>query len=307
MSEIDPVNATSRDVSRRLFVGISAGAALAAGSVATSLAQGTQLGQTHPPLVPEDDPAIEQRYVLVATPTKQIRAYLAAPKNAGPSTPGVVVIMHAWGVDTSIRDVCRRLAKEGYISIAPDLYDRFGAPSGDGVSDFKVFSPYIGKVVDSQADDDIRRAAETIRTTYHSTARIGVMGFCMGGGITLRQAVDNANIFSAAAVFYGKVRYATGGSPGSEEGIATTMALAYSDEIKIPVMGSFGERDTGILAADVRALQKQLTVPNEIKFYPEAGHAFFDDQRSAYVASAATDAWSRLLAFFGKYLKGKAS
>jgi len=84
------------------------------------------------------------------------------------------------------------------------------------------------------------------------------------------------------------------------------MALAYADEIRTPVCGSFGERDTSIRGDDVRALARKLKalgIPNDIKVYAEAGHAFFDDQRASYVASAATDAWMRTLAFFAKYLK----
>jgi len=302
--ELDPLNATSIGLNRAAFVGLSSGAAALAATVGGAFAQGaTQaLGKTHAPFVSEDDPALTTSHVQLLRPDGAISAYTAAPKDAGPSTPGIVVVMHVWGVDTSIRDVARRLAKEGYATIAPDLYGRLGAPSGDGATDSKLFADYAGKLIDAQVDGDIGAAAEWIRRA-HSNAKLGVTGFCMGGSITLRQAVDNGNIFSAAAIWYGKVRYATGGPPGSNQGPITPMALAYADEIHIPIAGNFGERDTGILADDVRALQKQLRVPNDIKIYPEAGHGFFDDQRASYVPSAAADAWTRTLAFFAKYLK----
>lgn len=302
MHDIDPLHATSPEFNRRAFVGIAGGTALAAGSIAQALAQGANLGKLHPPIVPEDDPALTQGWTTLARPDKAIRAYHAEPKNAGPRTPGVVVVMHIWGVDTSIRDVVRRLAKEGYAAIAPDLYDRYNAPSGDGATDFKPFSEISANLVDAQVDGDLRAGAQWLRS-LHPQGKVGVTGFCMGGSITLRQAVDNGDSFAAAAVFYGKVRYATGGPPGSNEGPITPMALAYADEIHIPVAGNFGERDTGIRADDVRALAGKLTVPHDIKVYPQAGHAFFDDQRDSYVASAASDAWARTLAFFAKYLR----
>lgn len=302
MPEIDPVNSTSQSFSRRAFVGISGGTVLAAGTIAQALGQAAELGKTHPPIVPEDDPAIDQGWIALTRPDKTIRAYQAAPKNAGPDTPGVVVVMHIWGVDTLIRDVVRRFAKEGYAAIAPDLYDRYGALSADGETDYKPFAAFAGKLNDAQVDGDVRAGAEVLRSK-HPRGKIGVTGFCSGGAITLRQAVDGAGVFSAAAVWYGKVRYSTASGEGSNDGPITPMALAYADEIHIPLAGNFGERDTSIRADDVRALAKRLSVPNDIKVYPEAGHAFFDDQRSSYVASAASDAWTRTLAFFAKYLK----
>ncbi len=288
-------------LSRRAFVGLSAGVALGDGSIVRALAQGSVLGKPHPPIVAENDPQIEATWIPLPRPDKAIRAYFAQPKNAGPQTPGIVVVMHVWGADTSIRDVVRRFAKQGFVAIAPDLYDRLGAPSGDGATDFKPFGELAGKLVDSQVDGDVRAGAQWLKA-QHPNGKVGVTGFCMGGSIALRQAIDNADVFSAAAVWYGKVRYATGGAPGGSQGAITPMALAYSDEIRVPIAGNFGERDTSIRADDVRSLQKQLTVPNDIKVYAEAGHAFFDDQRDSYVASAAADAWYRTVSFFKKYL-----
>lgn len=305
MSDVtDPLNATSPSVNRRAFVALSAAAAAGAATLTGARAQETNLGRVHPPLVAEDDPAISAGWISLPRPDKAIRAYAAASKNAGPANPGVVVTMHIWGVDTSIRDVVRRLAKAGYAAIAPDLYDRLGAPSGDGATDYTPFGAIAAKLVDSQVDGDLNAGAEWIKRA-HPRGKLGVMGFCMGGGITLRQSVDSP-VFSATNVFYGKVRYATGGPPGANEGPITRMALAYADEIRTPICGSFGERDTSIRGDDVRALARRLHalgIANDIKVYPQAGHAFFDDQRDSYVASAANDAWTRTLAFFAKYLK----
>lgn len=301
---IDPVNATSSAMNRRAFVGLSAGATAYASTIAGALAAGEDFGKPHPPIVAENDPAIAVGRPRIHNGSRTIDSYYAAPKDAGPQTPAVVLVQHIWGVDATMRDVARRFAKEGYIAIVPDLYTGTGAPSGDGLTDYKVFLPFAQKLVEATVDSDIVAAANFIRGgAGGKPQKIAVMGFCMGGAITLRQAVDSASTFNAAAVFYGKVRY---DQFENNEGPITPMALAYADEIATPLLGSWGARDTGILAADVNALDGRLLdlkKPHDIKVYPEAGHAFFDDTRASYVPSAAADAWIRTLAWFATYLK----
>jgi carboxymethylenebutenolidase len=298
---IDPTLRPRPEMSRSAFVGLSSGAIAAAGAITRALADGTTLGAPHPPLVAEDDPAILVERPSLQRPDTKIDAYAAMPAGSNAATPGVVVIQAIWGVDAQLRDVVRRLAKSGFVAIAPNLYARQHAPSGDGASDFKIFSPLAQALVDDQVDGDIQAAGAWIRSRHgaeHSapSPKVGIMGFCMGGAITLRNAVDSPQ-FSAASVFYGKIRQTT-----STEGAATEMSLAYADEMKMPLCGSYGARDTSIPAADVAALRARLTVPNDLKVYDEAGHAFFDDTRSSYVATAAADAWTRTLVWFRKYV-----
>ena len=290
-------------MTRSVFVGISSGAIAAASSIASALADGATFGAPHSPLVSEDDPSISVERPTLVRADGSIDAYAAMPAANAAATPGVVVVQHIWGVDAVIRDIVRRFAKSGFVAIAPNLYARQHAPSGDGASDFKIFGPFGQALVDDQVDGDIRAAGSWIRSRpgVDPSARptkVGLIGFCMGGSIALRNAVDSPQ-FSAASVFYGKIRQST-----STEGPATEMALAYADEIKMPLCGSFGARDTSIPVADVAALRKRLTVPNDLKVYDEAGHAFFDDTRPSYVATAAADAWSRTLLWFGKYVAG---
>lgn len=288
-------------MSRRVFVGLSSGAIAASSAIARALADGTTLGAPHPPLVSEDDPDIRVERPSLARTDGSIDAYASMPAGRGPNTPGVVVTQHIWGVDAQIRDVVRRLAKSGFVAVAPNLYARQHAPSGDGASDFKIFSPFSQALVDDQVDGDLQAACAWIRssagaTSSTSSPKVGIMGFCMGGTITLRNSVDSPQ-FSAASVFYGKIRQST-----SADGAATEMSLAYADEIKMPLCGSWGARDTSIPAADVAALRSRLTVPNDLKVYDGSGHAFFDDTRPSYVPAAAADAWSRTLAWFRKYV-----
>jgi carboxymethylenebutenolidase len=301
--QIDPTSATSPNFNRRSFVGLSSGIAAMAASGASALAQGEGFGKPHPPIVPETDPTIATSRPKIHYGTRTIDAYYAAPQTATRTTPGVVVVQAIWGIDAQLRDVVRRLAKAGYIAIAPDLYTGLGAPSGDGATDFPPFRAVSAKLADDQVDADIAAAADFIRSGSGGKAeKLGVMGFCMGGGITLRQTVDNATKFSAASVFYGKVRYGT----TDNNGAITPIALSYASDIGIPLCGSWGARDTSILPDDVHALDANLTAakkPHDIRVYDDAGHAFFDDTRTSYVATAATDAWTRTLAYFAQYLK----
>ncbi len=293
---LDPTAASNPAFSRATFARISAGVAGALGTVGAAGAY----GKPHPPIVPEDDASIDASRPALTYGDRSIGSYFARPKTSA-ARAGVVVVQAIWGIDAQLRDTVRRLARAGYAAIAPDLYTGLGAPSGDGASDFKPYRDVAAKLVDATVDADIAAALAYVRASLgNPAAKVGVTGFCMGGGIALRQTVD-APAFAAAAVFYGKVRYGTNGN----EGPITPIALAYADEIAVPLLGSWGERDTSILAADVRALDTRLAAekkPHDVKIYPEAGHAFFDDTRDSYVASAADDAWTRTLAWFARHL-----
>lgn len=280
-NEIDPTQATSTHINRRVFVGIAA----AAGTLgAPALAQESgAMGKSHPPLVPENDATIVAEHVVVTgAGGTEIPAYAAWPREARDGTPSVVVTMHVWGVDTSIRDVVRRLAVAGFGAIAPDLYARQQAPSGDGVNDIAVFRPYSKNLERSQMSADLGAAAGWIQTRLRPS-KTGIIGFCMGGRVAMLASIDDHGVFSAVCPFYGPV-----------EGVDP-------HAIDVPLCGSYGARDTGIPPASVRAFEAALTVPHDVKIYDEAGHAFMDDQRAAYVASAAADAWRRAVAFLKRY------
>lgn len=293
----DPGAATSAAFSRRGFVALGAGAAFAMAGAAAASAQSEGFGKPHPPIVAEDDPAI-----TVATPRltpkagTAIGAYAAAPRTITHLTPGIVVTQAAWGVDAQLRDTVRRYAKAGFIAIAPQLYDRVGAPSGDGATDFNAFRDAAAKMTaQGFATTDLLAGHDWIRTLA-ADASIGITGFCMGGGIALKQIVDS-KAYAAASIFYGDVR------PGTARDAQTTAStFDYAQRITTPLMGSYGARDTSIKPQDVEALFARLTPPHDVKIYAEAGHAFFDDTRSSYVPAAASDAWMRTLAWFRTYL-----
>jgi carboxymethylenebutenolidase len=293
----DPLHSTRPEFSRRGFVSLGAGAAFFIGNAAPANAQTEGFGKVHPPIVAESDPAIiVSRPVLQPKAGSPIGSYAATPRTVTRTTPGVVVIQHIWGVDTSIRDVVRRYAKAGYIAIAPMLFDRLNAPSGDGATDYQPFVPFATKMsADGFVTSDVIAAHDWIQTRA-SDGKVGITGFCMGGGIVLQQIVDSKG-FAAASMFYGNVR------PGTKSSDPTTAStFDFTSRITTPLLGSFGARDTSIKAEDVTAMFARLTSPHAVRIYDEAGHAFFDDQRDSYVASAAADAWARTLAWFHQYL-----
>jgi len=284
----------SGEIGRRTFVDLSTGAVALGGGITAALAQATEFGSPHPPLVPEDDPSLEAalaalEYEAADGTRRALNVYYAEPKGVTKTAPAIVVVQAVWGVDAQLRDTVRRLAKAGYVAVAPDLYTGLGAPSGDGRSDIAPFRAVSARLSDDVVDADIAATARHIRKAGGAADRtVGVVGFCMGGGIALRQTIRNAGSFAAASVFYGK------------------FAIADADAIGVPLAGSWGARDTSIAAAGVAALDARLTQlgkPHDIKIYGDAGHAFFDDTRASYVASAASDAWARTLASFARYLK----
>lgn len=266
-------------MNRREFAGIAAGAAATATMSSSALAQANMLGKPHPPFVAEDDPAIVVERVQLRRPDGVVNAYAVYPKNLRFNTPGIVVALHIWGVDEQLRDTARRCAKTGFSCIVPDLYSRMNAPSGDAATNIDDFKPYASQLQRKQYSGDMRAAGLHL-LSKSPQCKLGVTGFCMGGHLALIEALDNSDVFDAVAPFYGAVKDID------------------PSEIHIPVCGSYGEKDQSIPPDDVRAWRAMLRVANDVRVYPSAGHAFFDDTRSSYVASASDDAWKRTIKFF---------
>jgi carboxymethylenebutenolidase len=294
---IDPQNSTKPEFSRRGFVSLGAGAAFFIGNAAAASSQTAGFGKPHPPIVAEDDPAI-----VVSRPRLQPKAgtpigsYAAMPRTVTTRTPGVVVIQQIWGVDAQLRDVVRRFAKAGYVTIAPALFDRLNPPDADTATDYVRFVPLMTQMnAQGFVQSDVIGAHDWIQTQARD-ASLGIVGFCMGGGVALQSVIDS-KAFVAASMFYGNVR------PGSDPKQPPKASdFDFTSRITTPLMGSFGARDTSIKAEDVQAMFARLTAPHDVKIYDEAGHAFFDDQRPTYVPSAAADAWTRTLTWFHRYL-----
>jgi carboxymethylenebutenolidase len=209
------------------------------------------------------------------------QGYLATP--ASGKGPGVLVIQEWWGLVPHIKNVCDRFAAEGFSALAPDMYHGKTASEPDGAG--KLFMALnIG-----QAEQDLRGAA-TFLAQHSSTARLGTVGFCMGGQLALFAATLNPSV-GATVNFYG---------------IHPNVKPDYS-KLSGPVLGLFAEKDTFVTpqtAREVDAAIKKAGKSSEIHIYPGVDHAFFNDENTAaYHKASADDAWRRTLAHFRQHLK----
>lgn len=197
--------------------------------------------------------------------------FLSLPATEGP-WPGIVVIHEGNGITPQLLRTCQRLSAAGYAAIAPDLYFRAGGTeSGD-------FAKLMGSLDVTQVRTDLEAAAAILRGLGASS--VGVTGFCMGGLFTYRSAVAS-RAFDAAVGFYGAR-------------IAAELATP-----NCPTLLLFGGRDPWIPEADIEAVRAHH--PSTV-VYPEATHGFMRDGSDSYDEAAATDAWTRLLEFFGSHL-----
>ncbi len=207
--------------------------------------------------------------------------YLATP--ASGKGPGVLVIQEWWGLVQHIKSVCDRFAAEGFTALAPDMYHGQTANEPDGAG--KLFMA----LNIARAEKDLRGAAIYL-LSQSSTKKVGAVGFCMGGQLALYAATLNPSV-GACVNFYG---------------IHPNVKPDYS-KLSGPVLGFFGEKDQSVKPSTARAVDaaiKGAGKPSEIHIYPNADHAFFNDERpDAYNKAAADDAWRRTLAFFRQHLK----
>jgi carboxymethylenebutenolidase len=209
------------------------------------------------------------------------QGYLATP--ASGKGPGVLVIQEWWGLVPHIKNVCDRFAAEGFSALAPDMYHGKTASEPDGAG--KLFMA----LNIAQAEKDLRGAA-TFLAQHSSTAKLGAVGFCMGGQLALFAATVNPTV-GATVNFYG---------------VHPNVKPDYS-KLSGPVLGLFAEKDgfvTPQTARDVDAAIKKAGKSSEIHIYPNVDHAFFNDENTAaYHKPSADDAWRRTLAHFRQHLK----
>jgi carboxymethylenebutenolidase len=275
------------------FLGV---AALAAAGTGVADAQTADFGKPHPPIVPEDDPAITVRRIKLQRPDAAINAYVALPKNVVATTPGVVMSIHIWGIDAQYRDMARRLAKAGYVAIIPGLFDRINAVPADAPADIAPQQDVAKAMYVAGTEQGDLIAAHDWLTTVVPNGKIGIYGNCMGGGMALQALVGNQR-FAAASVLYGYVRAdrKTSQPPPPD-------AFAWAPKVTAAVIGSYGADDASISWDDVQAAFGAIAGPHDVKLYPGAAHAFLDDTRPSYRPGPAADAWARQMAWFSKYL-----
>jgi carboxymethylenebutenolidase len=228
----------------------------------------------------------------------QVPIYEAYPAGKG-KYPVLVIIPEIFGMHEHIRDVTRRFANEGFLSLTFEPYAREG-----GVLHLPDIVS-VRKVADSVADERVMMDLDAIvgyakRHPAAQADRIGVTGFCRGGMYTLLYAAHNREL-KAAVAWYGQIK------PERKPGVRQVGPLDVVSRINAPVLGLYGEADLGIPVADVKEMEAAFNAAGrtaEFVLYPGAPHAFFADYRPSYRAEPAKDAWRRCVAWLNKYLKG---
>jgi carboxymethylenebutenolidase len=235
---------------------------------------------------------LEAGSIAIPTADREIPAYRAMPAKAG-VFPVVLVVQEIFGVHEHIRDLCRRLAKEGYMAIAPELYVRQGSVAD--IPDIKeIISKVVSKVPDAQVLSDLDATVAYAKATGRGdTARLGITGFCWGGRIVWLYAAHSAEL-KAGVAWYGKL-------VGDSSPNTPRHPIDVVGELKAPVLGLYGGADQGIPVDTVERMRTACADAKkscEFVVYPDTPHAFNADYRPSYRPEAAKDGWARMLAFF---------
>jgi len=276
------------DIDRRSFmdrVKKVAVSTVAAGAMVDTLMPNYAAAQQVAPT----DARLKTEYATVPSPqgNGSIRGYLVRPASAGTNTlPAVLVVHENRGLNPHIEDVARRLALENFMTFAPDGLTSVGGYPGDDAQGGQLF----GKVDRAKMSEDLFAAAVWLKSRPDSTGKLGVTGFCFGGGIANALAVRMGADLAAAVPFYG-------GAP----------AAADVQKIKAAVLVHHGSEDARLVAswpAYEEAL-KAAGVPYEGHIYPGAVHGFNNDATAQRYNKAAADAaWKRTVEWFNQYVRG---
>jgi carboxymethylenebutenolidase len=241
---------------------------------------------------------IQSQRVQIPVGSGTMSGYLVRPAD-GASHPGVIVYMEIFGVNTHIREVAERVAREGYVALAPDFFHRTHPGIQLGYDETGMATGMKGLMA-LDADtmiEDARAAVAFLRRQPGVSGKIGAMGFCIGGHMTYLTACETD--VAAAASFYGggiAAPKAPGGKPST---------LSRTPKIKAKILCLMGAKDTLIPIEQVDAMREALKgagVRHEVIVY-DADHGFFCNERASYHKPSADDAWERVKALFASELR----
>ena len=278
-----PGRSTAAGASRRTALGVMLGAGYAAAAApvmaqtaVSTPADGLTAGEVH-----------------FAVNGFDVRAYRAAPQGKT-GLPVVLVISEIFGVHEYIADVCRRLAHEGYLAVAPDLFARQGDPRAYSEV-AKLMSELVSKVPDAQVMADLDGAVQWAGAHGGDLQRVGITGFCWGGRITWLYAAHGP--VKAGVAWYGRL-------VGQASALNPKHPVDLAPILKAPVLGLYGEKDAGIPLDTIDKMKSALSEgsaaakASRFVVYPDAPHAFHADYRPSFRKEAAQDGWKRTLAWF---------
>lgn len=274
-----------RTVDRRTFLGTTIAAGFA-------VAVQPALGQTP---VRTDSEGLTAGEVKVPVADGAVAAYRAMPAK-GKGFPIVLVVSEIFGVHEYIQDICRRLAKLGYLAIAPEIFTRQGDPRSL-TSIPEIQEKITAKTPDAQVLGDLDACAAWAGKNGGDASRLGITGFCYGGRITWLYTAHNPQV-KAAVAWYGRL-------VGKVTELTPKHPLDVAAQIKVPVLGLYGGLDTGIPLETVDKMEAALRAagsPAVFQIYDQAPHAFHADYRPSYRKEEAADGWARLQDWFKRLL-----
>lgn len=234
--------------------------------------------------VPEERPVVAETLAYAEVGEQLVYGYFAFPADMVDSLPGLIVIHERWGLDVSVRAQAERIAAQGYVVLAIDLY------GGRTATDIAGARPLMVEVVENPelADENIRQAYEFLADSGEAP-RIGALGWSFGGDWALNAALLFPDDLDAAVIYYGQV----------------TENKERLEPLNVPILGLFGDKDRGVTADTVNGFEaalEDLGKDFEIERYPDVGHAFADPDASTYDAEAAEQAWSLAIEFLNRHL-----
>lgn len=267
-SQPEDFHLTRRAAVSMFFAGYALAAVSAEAAPITTAADGLVIEET---LIPNGGP-------------KPLPAYVARPKVPGRHA-AIIVVNEVFGIHEYIKDICRRLAKLGYVAVAPDFFYRSGA-NLPAMTDIQQIIPIVKQAGEAQVDGDVRATSAWLKSrAFARGERIGITGFCWGGAVVWRAAMVDSDI-RAGVAWYGQLK----------------PLVARANELHAPVLGLYGALDQGISAADRDAMAAALKAAGKttssIHTYADAQHGFHADYRASYNEADAKDGWARMLAHF---------
>jgi carboxymethylenebutenolidase len=231
----------------------------------------------------------------------QVNGYLARPADAA-SHPGMVVIHEAGGLGEHIRDVCNRLANIGYVTLGVDLYTREGGPPPAG--DMEAIFERLFSMSDETVLGDLIAAADHLRSLDGVSARVGCIGFCMGGRYTLLLACASERLDAAVDCWGGFIDRATPEQRSTDE--RPTPPLELAARLSCPLLAAVGAEDhnpSPEIAEQLRARAGESGREVKVDVYEGAGHAFFADYRPSYRPEPAKQLWAEVVPFLHEHLQ----
>ena len=233
--------------------------------------------------------------VKIPTSDGSLPAYRAMPSQGGPFAT-VLVVQEIFGVHEHIKDVCRRLAKLGYLAVAPELYARQGDVSK--LSDInEIRTKVVSKVSDAQVMADLDATADWAKDSgFGNIRKMGITGFCWGGRIVWLYAAHSTQL-KAGVAWYSRLI-------GEHSKMQPQHPIDLVGSLKAPVLGLYGGADEGIPLETIEQMKQALKAAgnsSEIIVYPDTPHGFHADYRPSYRREQAQDGWKRLQVWFRQH------